>query len=273
MRTVFAALCLVLVALLAVIGASHVIELFRHELLGPELAIDRVASDQLPVADAQPDDGDAPADAPPGLNEPSPAVPERPSSNADAPPSIRAAETDATPVGGTPRVITGAGITPGPVSSSPLPREAAPPKPPKPAEPARWLTFPRVTVTETGLLDTGKRKIRLAWIAPPDPGATCRVLPDQAATQPCARLALADFRKRVRALGVECELSPDDAADPAIVPCRIGATDLAVWLLDQGWVTPTADAPDNYRQAETGARCARKGLWQDSEPPSSCPGG
>jgi endonuclease YncB( thermonuclease family) len=210
----------------------------------------------VPPASIQPaEEGSAPLADAPAVTEPEPA----PDSPAPA----------AHPM----RQITGPGITPGPTVSGPLQREAVPPKAPKPPEAARWQTFSRVVVLEPGMLDIGKRHVRLAGIVSPDGERPCEIGLEGAAeaTQPCARLAVAALRQRIRAFGVQCDISMDDPADPPTVPCRIGKTDLALWLVDQGWAEAAGGAPEPYQTAEIRARCAHKGLWRSTEPPPSCP--
>jgi endonuclease YncB( thermonuclease family) len=168
------------------------------------------------------------------------------------------------------RNVTAPGMTPAPVVTGPLEREAVPKRPPPPP---RWKKFSPVTVHEAGLLDLGARKVRLAGIVAPAEGRLCRppATGDATAEMPCARLAMVALRSRIRAFGVECQVSTsDDTSDPAIAPCRIGKTDLALWMIEQGWAEAAPKAPDGYAAAEKAARCGQRGIWRAEGPPADC---
>ncbi|WEK51777.1 MAG: thermonuclease family protein [Candidatus Kaistia colombiensis] len=279
MRTALAALCLTAMIGLAVIVTSKIGGLDRRELAGlmgapaPEQV---TLSNELDDADRDPFDGpvDA-ADASSSDQEmPPPASPPRrvdapagaaPAAEAPAPAPAPAVET---PIWA-PRNVTAPGMTPAPSVTGPLEREAVPKKP---LAPPRWKAFSPVVVREAGLLDIGARHVRLAGIAVPDDARLCHPAETAEAADEiaCAKLALVALRRRVRALGVECRVSANDTADPIVAPCRIGATDLGHWLIEQGWATAAAKAPDGYKAAETEARCFRRGIWQAGPPPADC---
>lgn len=271
MRTAVALFCLAAVALLAVAASLQFFGLLHGELtpvvgddvlqvVGVRSPYDH-ADDAAPVADAPfpPDPETLVTDDPVA---PSTDVPQAGATAADAPVAAVPASS-----GGAVRIIGGPGIGPGPAPGGALEREAVPPAP---HEAARWRRFPRVVIVEPGLLDAGKRKLRLAGIVAPEPDQSCR----RAAGTPelsCTQLSVQALRQRVRALGVECQVSVDDPSDPVVAPCRIGKTDLSLWLIEQGWAHAAADAPDAYQDAAAKARCSRAGLWRATEPPQDCP--
>jgi len=74
----------------------------------------------------------------------------------------------------------------------------------------------------------------------------------------------------LRGRAVECFFPPPGEAIEIIAPCRVGATDLGLWLLSQGWGEPDQYATDDYRQAAQAARCAGRGLWRGASPDPSC---
>jgi endonuclease YncB( thermonuclease family) len=166
------------------------------------------------------------------------------------------------------RNVTGPGMTPVQVPTGELEREPVPKRPPPPP---RWKVFSPVTVQEAGLLGAGPRTIRLAGIVPPAGGRQCRPLAGgETAEMPCDRLATIALRKRIRAFGVECRVAAEDPADPVLAPCRIGKTDLSLWMIEQGWAEAAKRAPEGYAAAEKEARCARRGMWQGEGPPADC---
>jgi endonuclease YncB( thermonuclease family) len=58
--------------------------------------------------------------------------------------------------------------------------------------------------------------------------------------------------------------------DEIVAPCRVGPTDIADWLLAQGWATPDQTASDAYRRDADVARCAGRGLWKGAPAPEEC---
>lgn len=290
MRTALAALVLLLVVFGVVAGASYLAGYFRLEFdtadnapSAPPPSEAPSPTEDEPVADAPPE---PPAASPAPQIETADLAPAEPAAPPEpvaaptwpSPAPVAASDSASEPEGATdpatvasaPRLVGGAGITPGPISQEELPREAVPAKPPKPPEPARWRTFRHVMVLEAGLIDLGRRSVELAGAEPAPRDRDCR-LSEGAPSLPCSQLALQAMRQRIRALGIQCEISVDETADPVVAPCRLGRTDLALWLIAQGWATARDGAPDGYGTAEKQARCARLGMWLETEPPGDCP--
>ena len=48
-------------------------------------------------------------------------------------------------------------------------------------------------------------------------------------------------------------------------PCTIGPVDLSLWLLRAGLAQAEQGAPARYREAETEAKAARRGMWAEGE--------
>ncbi len=180
---------------------------------------------------------------------------------------------DPAAAGPPPRIVGGPGISPGPVVHGRMEREAPPPQPIETVAvdsgPA-WQPFTQVVVIGAGTLNLGGRKVQLAGVAPPESGLRCRASAGPE-TFECAFLAMQALRQRLRARGVECQLSQLETIGIEPASCRIGTTDLSQWLLEQGWATPAGDAPEAYRTAEDTARCAGAGMWADAPRPDSCP--
>ncbi|MBN9020329.1 MAG: hypothetical protein J0H11_23165 [Rhizobiales bacterium] len=292
MRTLLAAILLIVIVTMAAVAASWLTGYVRIEFGDepPRISAEHPAviepPPSEPVADGPLDEAKEPeVAAPVPAQEPPPvrivtptAEPEEAATPAapapsDTPSEARSEAPAPSPPAAVdqsaaaPRIVGGPGITPGPFAApSPLPREAAPTVPEAPD----WTTYRRVTIVGAGEIDLGKRRITLSGIAPPPADRQCR-LTQQSAERPCAALALLALRQRVRGLGVQCRFAPNAAEDAASADCRIGATDLSLWLIEQGWAEAAADAPEAYGAAEQAARCAAKGLWRGTEPPADCP--
>ena len=131
---------------------------------------------------------------------------------------------------------------------------------PAPVEPRRFF---RVVVADAGTLVAGKRTLRLADIDVPAADAECG---DAAGHRwSCGTRARTALRRFVRHRAVEClPLGEADlAADgQSVVRCRVGRTDIATWLVENGWASPAdAAAPALATLGET-ARSENRGLWQ-----------
>ncbi|MEJ0011977.1 MAG: thermonuclease family protein [Bauldia sp.] len=166
------------------------------------------------------------------------------------------------------RNVTPPGMTPGPTVDGPLIREAVPPRPP---DPPRWRRYflPATTDAATFVIDT--LVIHIAGVAPPAAEATCTLA--DGTPWPCGRVALFSFRRFLHGRAVECLLPYIEGAADVTAPCRIVKTDLALWLLQQGWAKPSDLATAEYRAASAQAHCAGIGLWRDTPKPEFCPAG
>ena len=164
------------------------------------------------------------------------------------------------------RDVTPPGITPAPPGSGPLIRE---PIPPAPAQPPRWRRFFLPKTTDAATFQTDERIIMIADIAALAPETHCKQTDGRA--WPCGRTALHSLRMFLRGRAVECFFPPADPGTEITAPCRVGGTDLGLWLLSQGWAVPDEFASEQYKEAYRAARCARRGLWRGSEIDESCP--
>jgi endonuclease YncB( thermonuclease family) len=156
------------------------------------------------------------------------------------------------------RDVTAPGVTPSPVAPGPLIRE--PPPAPAPEEP-RWQRFFLPVATAAGKLSVGKHEVSLAGVVALAPGDACHA--GSSPAWACGIAALAAFRLFLHNRAVECFLATTGKSDRVTAPCRVGKTDLGLWLLAQGWAMAAADAPADYVKAADAARCSRHGIWRD----------
>lgn len=133
---------------------------------------------------------------------------------------------------------------------------------PAPVEPRRFF---RVVVSDAGTLVAGRRTLRLADVDVPAADAECG---DAAGHRwSCGTRARTALRRFVRRRAVECQPLGEVGfgstdADLTIVRCHVGGTDIATWLVENGWASPAdAAAPALAALGET-ARDENRGLWQ-----------
>jgi hypothetical protein len=165
------------------------------------------------------------------------------------------------------RDVTPPGITPGPAGGGPLVRE---PTPPRPAEPPRWRRFFLPITTDAASFEIdGRLAIRIAGVTPPGLDDNCRFADGE--LWPCGRTALHALRMFLRGRAVECYFPPLDDLVEVTAPCRVGTTDLGLWLLKSGWGTANDLATGEYVAAVAAARCANLGIWRGVASADFCP--
>jgi len=165
------------------------------------------------------------------------------------------------------RDVTPPGVTPGPRIEGPVERI---PAPPTPTPEARWWRFflPRTADAATFVVD-GNKTIRVAGVEPPPVDATCPLAEGE--NWPCGRTALYSLRRFLHGRAIECYFPRIDGVTEITAPCRVGPTDIGLWLLTQGWGRPDDLATDDYRDATKTAVCSQNGIWRGQTPDADCP--
>ncbi len=93
-----------------------------------------------------------------------------------------------------------------------------------------------------------------------DSDAICRL--SDGRTPLCAVIARTAVRRFVGRRVVSCTIGlREDANVDHAAPCFVANTDLALWIVAQGWAFADADASAEQRAAETEARSQGRGLW------------
>src|SRR5690606_6882940 len=124
--------------------------------------------------------------------------------------------------------------------------------PPSPKDP-----IPGVIVVDAGTLKAGDRTVHLADVEAPALDATCARA--DGAPWPCGRAAATALARLIRGRSVICAPLPKPGtAMPA--RCRVGNTDLSLWLVRNGWAEPKESADSELAIAAREAAAARRGL-------------
>lgn len=170
-------------------------------------------------------------------------------------------------------------ITRSPDSAQPLERlpSAVELPPPLPPEPVRYFL---VVVEDAITIDANGLTLKISQVQGPATFKACQEgSPVQWSCDIRARTAL---RKLVGARAIECmatdeetarKLEAADAAGetpavdgPVEVNCTVGSTDIASWLVSQGWARPTEKAPDRLKVLSWIAQGQKRGLWHPIPP-------
>ena len=164
------------------------------------------------------------------------------------------------------RNVTPPDMTPGPKVSGPLERIAPPPAPPAKA---RWWRFFLPETIDAATFKTNDKTIHVAGVEPPPVGATCPLA--DGTSWPCGRTALYSLRMFLHGRAIECYFPDAGDVTEITAPCRVGTSDIGLWLLSEGWARPNDLATDEYRSAATNALCTGRGIWRGETPPADCP--
>jgi endonuclease YncB( thermonuclease family) len=164
------------------------------------------------------------------------------------------------------RNVTPPEMTPGPQVDGPLERVVPPPKPPPEA---RWWRFFLPETTDAATFKAEGKTIRIAGVDPPPVDAACPLAGGR--SWPCGRTALYSLRRFLHGRAIECYFPQTSDLVDITAPCRVGTSDIGLWLLSEGWARPNDLATDEYRSAATAALCAGRGIWRGEPPPADCP--
>ncbi|MDQ0313792.1 thermonuclease family protein [Amorphus orientalis] len=170
-------------------------------------------------------------------------------------------------------------ITRSPNIAAPLQRlpSAVEVPPPLPPEPVRYFL---VVVEDALTISADGLTLKMAHVTGPSTFESCQEgSPVKWSCDIRARTAL---RKLVGARAIECMALDEetarkleeaaraeresDVAGPVAADCTVGSTDIAGWLVSQGWAQPTEEAPDRLKVLSWIAQGQKRGLWQPIPP-------
>lgn len=197
---------------------------------------------------------------PPTQAPPAP-VPLRPAESTPAatpPPTDVPASPPAVSAAAGVRDITPTGVTPSPVITGPLSRKPGREPPPPPPERVVERRLPLPVVEAAGRLRAGDLAIVIDGVDALAADASCE---DAAGRHwPCGARAATALKALVRARAVTCVLGEKQASGAVSTSCRLGKTDLALWLVENGWADPPPGSP--LAAAAERARAAGRGRFR-----------
>ncbi|MGH6860436.1 MAG: thermonuclease family protein [Phyllobacterium sp.] len=148
--------------------------------------------------------------------------------------------------------------------------QAAPPAPPPPAVPvdeatAKPVLLYRPVATAAGTIEASGYRISLEGIDALAPEETCRSDGDVA--WPCGMAARTALRSWLRSRAIECAVPGQPSEELIATQCRLGTTDVAAWLVSNGWARARKDTPlaEMMKKAEE----ERRGIF--GSPPPALP--
>lgn len=134
------------------------------------------------------------------------------------------------------------------------------PAPPVSVPPPRAVNLGIVVVETANRLSTRRGMVVLAGTRGVDEAASCQL--EDGRTPPCHVLARTAVRRFVGQRQVSCTLAiRDDTSEDHVAPCTLAGTDLAAWVVEQGWAFADGSANADLQQAQSLAQQEQRGLW------------
>lgn len=135
------------------------------------------------------------------------------------------------------------------------------PGPPPPVPKPRKRRFFRVIVADAGTIKAKKITIKLAGVKAPDIKKVC--IDAKKRKWRCGLAARGALRRLIRVRAVVCPSMPAAATATITARCTVGRTDLATWLVAQGWGEPEdGDASEELAKLLEEAKNAKRGMWR-----------
>ncbi len=119
--------------------------------------------------------------------------------------------------------------------------------------------FYRVIVKDAGTLKTGNHLISLKGISVREEDEACK--DESGKSWPCGARARTALMRLIRGRAVVCDLPPGGDQPEFSASCRIGKTDLSLWMVEQGWAEPASETNGGLAKAHDKAKRAKLGLW------------
>jgi endonuclease YncB( thermonuclease family) len=121
----------------------------------------------------------------------------------------------------------------------------------------------KVQVIDAGTLQSGATIITLDGIVARDAKAKCKdARGNDWACGSAARVALT---KLIRSRAVSCTLPKEGEQKAVAAHCSVAGTDLATWVVRQGWANPKDTQEQELAEAETAARKDKIGMWRGGD--------
>jgi endonuclease YncB( thermonuclease family) len=129
-------------------------------------------------------------------------------------------------------------------------------QPPPPPEPEQPLLH-RPLALSAGTLSFGGRDLVLEGITPTPADLFCTGA--DGADWPCGMVARTAFRNFLRGRALNCDVETTEWEGTAVTTCLMGDTDVAAWLVENGWAEP--EPGSSYAALAKDARDGARGLY------------
>ena len=131
-------------------------------------------------------------------------------------------------------------------------------KPPPPAK-----LYYKVQVVDAGTIEAGGTVITLAGIVARDAKAKCK--DGRGKDWACGAAARIALTKLIRSRAVSCTVPKDGEQKAFAAHCSVAGTDLATWVVRQGWANPKDTQEQELAEAETAAKKDKVGMWRGGD--------
>ena len=121
----------------------------------------------------------------------------------------------------------------------------------------------KVQVVDAGTIEAGGTVITLAGIVARDAKAKCK--DGRGKDWACGAAARIALTKLIRSRAVSCTVPKDGEQKAFAAQCSVAGTDLATWVVRQGWANPKDTQEQELAEAETAAKKDKVGMWRGGD--------
>lgn len=120
----------------------------------------------------------------------------------------------------------------------------------------------RASVIDGDTIEIHGQRIRLQGMDAPEASQLCRRR--DGSPWRCGQQAAITLANRIAAQTVTCRVIGIDRYQRALADCVVNGSDLAGWLVINGWAVTYYDRAGHYTAAEDAAKQAKRGIWDGS---------
>ena len=121
----------------------------------------------------------------------------------------------------------------------------------------------KVQVLDAGTIQSGATIITLDGIVARDAKAKCK--DGRGKDWACGSAGRVALTKLIRFRAVSCTLPKDGAQKAFAAHCSVAGTDLATWVVRQGWANPKDAREQELAEAESAAKKDKAGMWRGGD--------
>jgi endonuclease YncB( thermonuclease family) len=115
-------------------------------------------------------------------------------------------------------------------------------------------------VRDGDTIEAGGTVITLSGIKAHDIDEKCK--DGTGRTWPCGARARAALTRLIHGRAVSCVTPSSGKQESFTARCKVGRTDLSVWMVNQGWAEPAAPKDSTLAGAAEAAKKKKLGIWR-----------
>jgi endonuclease YncB( thermonuclease family) len=118
-------------------------------------------------------------------------------------------------------------------------------------------------VRDAATIESGGVTITLGGIVARDAEAKCK--DEKGKAWPCGMAARGALTRLIRGRAIACQVPEGSEQKSITARCKVGGTDLSLWVVGQGWAKPKEPPEPALASAAAAAKKKRIGVWRAGE--------